>query len=204
MTVPPVTDRRAFFVGDSFVLGVGDPAHRGWVGRLAERSDRDGTPVTAYNLGVRMDTSDDVRRRWAAEVAVRRHAGSEERLVLSFGVNDTTAEHGTPRVDPGRTVVNLHVVVDEATAAGLPVLVVGPPPVTDRVQNRRIDALDARLRTAAAERDLPYVPVFAALTTYPPWAGELERGDGAHPAAAGYARLTELVWPAWRRWLRGR
>ena len=87
-------DRRVFFVGDSYVVGIGDPERRGWVGRVAERSDRDGLPITVYNLGVRRDTSDDIARRWAAEVGARRVAGSEDRMVVAFGVNDTADEGG--------------------------------------------------------------------------------------------------------------
>ena len=195
-------DRRVFFVGDSYVAGIGDPEHRGWVGRLAERSDRDGLPVTAYNLGVRRDTSDDIARRWAAEVGARRVAGSEDRMVVAFGVNDTTDDGGTPRVPAERSVANLRAIAREAATARLPVLVVGPPPVDDRAQNRRIAALDAELNAAAAELAVPYVSVFAALAADPRWTGEVERGDGAHPGAGGYAALAELVEPAWRRWTR--
>jgi hypothetical protein len=75
-----IAGRRVFSVGDSFVAGVGDPDQRGWVGRLAARSHRDGAPITAYNLGVRRDTSDEVCRRWASEVAVRRAMSCDERL----------------------------------------------------------------------------------------------------------------------------
>nr|WP_211223982.1 GDSL-type esterase/lipase family protein [Pseudonocardia asaccharolytica] len=115
MTVIP--DRRVFFVGDSFVAGVGDPEHRGWVGRLAARSHRDGVPITSYNLGVRRDTSGDVCRRWPSEVAARRAAGREERLVVSFGVNDTTVENGgCVRVEPARSIANLLTVADRASA----------------------------------------------------------------------------------------
>ena len=56
---------RILAFGDSFVAGVGDPAHQGWLGRaLAGRPE-----VTVYNLGVRGDTSADILRRWAAEDA---------------------------------------------------------------------------------------------------------------------------------------
>lgn len=195
-------DRRVFLLGDSYVVGVGDPEHCGWTGRIAERSDRDGLPVTVYNLGVRRDTSEDIRRRWAGEVAVRRVAGSEDRVVVSFGVNDTTAAPGGVRVAPDRSVANLHAVVGEAAAAGLPALVVGPPPVDDRAQNRRITALDELLRTGAAELGVPYVSVHAALAADLRWTAEVERGDGSHPGAQGYALLADLVAPAWLRWLR--
>jgi acyl-CoA thioesterase I len=195
----PNADRRVCFVGDSYVVGVGDPERRGWVGRLAERSDRDGVPITVYNLGVRRDTSDDIARRWADEVAARRVAGSEDRMVVSFGVNDTAAVGGAPRVEPGRSVANLHAVLEAAT---LPVLVVGPPPVADAEQNRRIAALDAQLGACATRLRAPYVPVYAALAADPRWMDAVERGDGAHPGAAGYALLAELVVPAWQPWIR--
>jgi lysophospholipase L1-like esterase len=201
--VAPSADRRVCFVGDSYVVGVGDPEHRGWVGRLAERSDRDGVPVTVYNLGVRRDTSDDIARRWADEVAARRVAGSEDRMVVSFGVNDTTVVNGTPRVAPDRSVANLRVILARAAAMRLPVLVVGPPPVADRAQNRRIAALDTRMGSCATQLGVPYVPVRAALAADPRWMGAIERGDGAHPGAEGYALLAELVLPAWQPWIRG-
>ena len=161
--VAPSADRRVFFLGDSFVAGVGDPEHRGWVGRLAERAHRAGAPITAYNLGVRRDTSDDVCRRWPDEVAVRRGAGAQERLVVSFGVNDTTADGRRTRVAPERSAANLRALLAEAAGAGLPVLAVGPPPVADRAQNRRIAALDERFAAVAAEAGTPYVGVFGAL-----------------------------------------
>jgi acyl-CoA thioesterase I len=190
-----------FFVGDSFVAGVGDPQHRGWVGRLAERAHRIGAPITAYNLGVRRDTSDDILRRWADEVAVRRAAGAQERLVISFGVNDTTDDGRATRVAPEYSVANLHTLLADAAAAGLPALMVGPPPVADRVQNRRIAALDAQLAAVCAETGAPYVTVFAPLRNAPVWMDEVAAGDGAHPAAAGYDLLTDLVEPAWQEWL---
>lgn len=204
--VAPNADRRVFFVGDSYVAGVGDPQHRGWVGRLAERAHRAAAPITAYNLGVRRDTSDDVCRRWPDEVAVRRAAGAQERLVVSFGVNDTTADRPTEdapgtRVPPERTVANLRALLTDAAAAGLPVFVVGPPPVADGAQNRRIALLDERLAAAAGEAGAPYVAVFAALRREPRWAAEVGAGDGSHPGATGYDLLADLVASAWLEWL---
>ena len=199
--VAPNADRRVFFVGDSYVAGVGDPEHRGWVGRLAEHAHRAGAPITAYNLGVRRDTSDDVCRRWPDEVAVRRGAGAQERLVVSFGVNDTTPDGRGTRVAPERTVANLRTLLAEASAAGLPALVVGPPPVADGPQNRRIAALDERLAATAADARAPYVRVFAALRRDDRWMDEVAAGDGSHPAAAGYGLLADLVAPVWLEWL---
>ena len=199
--VAPNADRRVYFVGDSFVAGVGDPEHRGWVGRLAARAQRAGAPITAYNLGVRRDTSDDICRRWMDEVAVRRGAGAQERLVVSFGVNDTSRCANGTRVAAEHSVANLRTLLGEAATAHLPVLVVGPPPVADRAQNRRIAALDERFRRACAEARVPYVAVFAALQSEPRWMDEVSAGDGSHPAATGYGLLADLVEPVWQEWL---
>ena len=199
--VAPNADRRVFFIGDSFVAGVGDPEHRGWVGRLAEHAHRAGAPITAYNLGVRRDASDDVCRRWPDEVAVRRGAGAQERLVVSFGVNDTTTDGRGTRVAPERSAANLRTLLAEAAALGLPALVVGPPPVADEAQNRRIAALDERLAATADEAGAPYVPVFPTLRREHRWMDEVAAGDGSHPAATGYGLLADLVAPMWLEWL---
>jgi acyl-CoA thioesterase-1 len=185
-------DRRICFVGDSFVAGVGDPEHRGWVGRIVS-----GWPGTAYNLGVRRDTSEDVRRRLPAETAARWVAGCDNRLVLSFGVNDTTEVDGVVRVAPERSVANLRGIAGDLAAQGVPLLVVGPPPVADREQNERIEALDALFDEAVS----PYVSVFGALVIERDWMRAVAVGDGAHPGAEGYALLAALVRPAWDRWL---
>ncbi|WP_433277633.1 GDSL-type esterase/lipase family protein [Pseudonocardia xinjiangensis] len=196
-----ITDRRVFFVGDSFVAGVGDPDHRGWVGRLAARSHQAGVPLTTYNLGVRRDTSEDVCRRWPAEVAARRAPGCDERLVVSFGVNDTTVEGGTQRVRTARSVANLRAVIDGAAAARLPLLVVGPPPVDDPEQNQRIETLSELFRAVCGEASVPYVETFELLAAEPRWMGEVRRGDGAHPGAGGYTLLADLVLPQWQTWI---
>ncbi|MGX6512211.1 GDSL-type esterase/lipase family protein [Rhodococcus sp. SJ-2] len=105
MTVRPL---RVCVFGDSFVAGVGDPAHRGWVGRVAERALAE-LPVdlTVYNLGIRRDTSSDVRARWPSEALARFSREYDNRMIVSFGVNDTTLQNGTLRVEPAESESNL-------------------------------------------------------------------------------------------------
>jgi acyl-CoA thioesterase I len=186
-------DRRVCFIGDSYVAGVGDPEHRGWVGRVVA-----GSPVTAYNLGVRRDTSEDVRKRLPAETGVRWVAGCDNRLVVSFGVNDTTEVDGAVRIAPERSVANLRGIADDMAAQGVPLLVIGPAPVADAEQNDRIEELDALFDEAV----FPYASVFGALAVERDWMRAVTLGDGAHPGAEGYALLAELVLPAWEHWLR--
>ncbi|MGY1719781.1 GDSL-type esterase/lipase family protein [Blastococcus sp. SYSU DS0552] len=193
-------DLRVCFIGDSFVAGVGDPEHRGWVGRLCARSHGAGLPLTAYNLGVRRETSADVLARWSAECRPRLSAGDDRRVVVAFGVNDTTVEAGGPRVPEDASVAVLAELLAAAADAGWPVLVVGPPPVADAGQNHRIAALDVRFGELCAARGVPYAGVLASLTGSATWRREVAEGDGAHPGAAGYQRYADLLWPAWAAW----
>ena len=73
------------FIGDSFVQGIGDPEYRGWVGRVLAATRDD---VTAFNLGIRRNTSEDVLRRCWHEVLPRTLPEADNRLVISFGSND--------------------------------------------------------------------------------------------------------------------
>ncbi|RZU31344.1 GDSL-type esterase/lipase family protein [Blastococcus saxobsidens] len=197
-------DLRICFVGDSYVAGVGDPEHLGWVGRLAAASARDGLPLTSYVLGVRRQTTADVADRWATECRPRLAGGPwEPRVVLSTGVNDTTDADGAPRLTPQRSVAAFIEVLTGAAAARWPLLVVGPPAVADDAQNERTAAVDASFAGVCAARGVPYVPVLPALAADPTWRAEVAAGDGAHPGAAGYALLADLVRPHWQSWISG-
>lgn len=131
-------DRRVLFFGDSLVAGVGDPEGRGWVGRVVTASFGAEVPLTAYNLGVRRQTSVEVAARWQAEAAPRLSPAADCSVVFSFGANDTTIENGCLRVEPEDSLAALVAVIDRATDANLPALIVGPAPVDDEPQTNRI------------------------------------------------------------------
>ncbi|SEM18733.1 DUF459 domain-containing protein [Rhodococcus maanshanensis] len=194
-------DLRICFVGDSFVAGVGDETALGWAGRLLARSAQAGRPVTGYNLGIRRDTSTDIRARLREEVERRRPAAAELRLVFSFGVNDATATDGGRRVPAETSRANLIHCLDVAGAA--PVLFVGPAPVDDADHNHRILLLNNDFREICEDRGCTFVDVFTALENHDVWRQQVRDSDGAHPRSAGYAALFELVAPAWDDWLRG-
>jgi lysophospholipase L1-like esterase len=198
-----VTDRRVLFFGDSFVAGYGDPAGLGWVGRVVAASHGAGQTLTAYNLGVRRDTSADVAARWRAEASARmRDAQASYGVVFAVGVNDTTEEHGRVRVAPGPAVDPLGRMIDGARAIGLDVFVVGPPPACEPAQDARVRELSARFARLAAGRGVPFVETVTALGGATTWTREAAENDGTHPAAGGYAALAELVLGAgWLTWL---
>ena len=194
-------DVRVSFFGDSLVAGVGDPTGAGWVGRLVSRAFAAGTPVTAYNLGIRRETSSDVLARWESELAPRRADQADCRVVFSFGANDATCEDGRLRSEPADSVANLDRALAGARQNGLPAFVVGPAPVNDAVQQQRVSALSTAFAGAAARRDVPYVHIADALRASLAYRRQLGAGDGAHPSAAGYALIAELVMPTWLDWL---
>ncbi|QDP82676.1 G-D-S-L family lipolytic protein [Nocardia otitidiscaviarum] len=194
-------DLRVCFVGESFVAGVGDQRCLGWAGRLAVRAIAAGQPLTYYNLGVRRETSTQLRARWLTECEPRLPTGCDGRLVLSTGVNDTMHEHGRPRVPLDESVANLAVVLEVARAREWPVLVVAPPPIADAAHTDRIAALDERFAAHCDAVGVPYVRAHQPLRDNRVWMAEVAAGDGAHPGAAGYDEFAELLAPHWLRWL---
>lgn len=186
---------RILAFGDSFVLGAGDPDHLGWIGRaLAGRRE-----VTLYNLGVRRETSADIAGRWRAEAAPRMVADEPMRLVFSFGCNDCHVEAGAVRVPAARSLLNARVVLAEG-ARLCPVLMVGPPPVAEPDVAIRAEELNEHLRVLCGRLQTPFIDVFRLLAVDGLWTREAADWDGAHPGAAGYQRMAELVaaHPAWR------
>ena len=191
---------RLCFLGDSFVAGVGDPDHHGWVGRLLA-DPIPGLALTGYNLGIRGNTSSDVLTHWTEETARRWQDPALRAVVVSFGVNDTALHHLGSH-STGRSVAGLDQLLTGTEEAALPVLVVGPPPVADPGHNQRILDLDRAFHRLCGARGVHYVSVAGALLHDPTWMAEVSAGDGAHPAATGYDRLTHLIRPAWHEWLR--
>jgi lysophospholipase L1-like esterase len=187
---------RLIAIGDSMVAGAGDPDHLGWVGRaLAGRRE-----VTLYNLGVRRETSSDIAARWRAEATPRLTADEPMRIVFSFGANDCHLEDGRPRVAQAQSLKNAHALLTEAGKL-CPVLLVGPPPLADPGVSARLEGLNDLLKALAARLKAPFIDVFQPLAADGLFQAEAAAWDGAHPGAAGYQRMADLVaaHPAWRR-----
>ena len=182
---------------------MGDPSGLGWVGRVVAASFAAGVAVTAYNLGVRGETSVQVASRWRQETGPRLLPGADTRVALSFGANDTTIEGGRQRVEADSSRGALETILGRAATIGLPVLVVGPAPVDDTEQNRRIQALSIAFREICAERGVPFVSVIEQLLDDAAWMKQIAAGDGAHPGAEGHDALARRVLESgWLDWLR--
>lgn len=194
-------DLRICFVGDSYVNGTSDPEYLGWTGRLAVAARCKGYFLTYYNLGVRRETSTDIAKRWRQEVQPRFPNTCTPFVVFALGANDTTVEDGQLRVNEDRSVGNVRKMLSVAKSH-YSVLMIGPPPNADTEHNERTRRLSSLLAEVAQSEGVPFLSVFDELAAEAIWMREVKDGDGAHPGAAGYARLAALVesWPDW--WFR--
>jgi acyl-CoA thioesterase I len=196
---------RVCFFGDSFVNGTGDDDGLGWVGRVVARARRGGCDVTAYNLGIRRDTSADVAARWKGEARLRVPTDSDGRLVFSFGANDCASNEidGGPRIGSAQSLALAESILTDASR-WLPTLMMGPGIIAcDREANARIRALSSAYEELCARLAVPYLEIGRLLVASPAWSEEALAGDGAHPNRNGYALVAEAFsqWSAWRRWV---
>lgn len=197
--------------GDSGVLGHLDPEQLGWAGRLQRLESAAGRATTVYNLGVRGDSSREVRRRWRREAEARFVKHDRSALIFSFGVNDATTVRGADRVTRQDTVENFRAIAREATQVA-PALFIGSFPVGEQsqpaqllgaqmeVRNAWIEEVDAALKKAAEQENAPYLSLFSQLIDDPLWRAEVATADGVHLAPSGHLRIAELV-SQWKPWL---
>ena len=192
---------RICFVGDSFVNGTGDPDCLGWSGRICANACRENWDITYYNLGVRRDTTADIKSRWFREVSCRLPPEVDGRVVFSFGVNDTTWEDGKTRVEFNQSIENARDILTKVKEI-CPVLTVSPLPIGDRSQNLRTSQLSQEFAKICHKLDIPYLDVFTTLLDSEVWMKEVVENDGAHPRASGYSELAKLVenWDGWQSW----
>ncbi|UFS94492.1 GDSL-type esterase/lipase family protein [Nocardia huaxiensis] len=196
-----VLDLRVCFLGESFVAGVGDEKCLGWAGRLAQRAIAAGQPLNYYNLGIRRETSTELRARWEAECTPRLPAGVDGRIVISTGVNDTMIENDRPRVESDQSVANLAAILDGTRDKGWTTLVVSPPPNIHDDHNKRIAELDRRFADCCESAGVPYVRAHQALRENTTWMRDIRAGDGYHPSAVGYDEFADSLVPHWLLWL---
>jgi acyl-CoA thioesterase-1 len=196
---------RICFIGDSFVNGTGDDECLGWSGRICSDARRRGRDITLYNLGVRRDTSSDIAERWERESRVRLQQYQKAGLVFSYGLNDcVSAPDGNVRVPEAISVANTRQILGTAHA-WLPTLMIGPPPTCDPQLNEQVESLSSHMTALCGSLSVPFLSPWSALKASKIWQEELSNGDGAHPNAAGYQLLADLInnWSPWRSWIDG-
>lgn len=191
-------DVRICYVGDSFVNGTGDPTKLGWTGRLSQNSQNNNLDITHYNLGIRRETSGDILKRWEAECHARLPEVSENKVVFSFGVNDTVMENGQKRVSLAKSIENAKTILVRASKK-YDVIMIGLPPIDDEEQNKMIKELDIEYQALCHALEIPYLSVFEKLANDQRWKNEVLSNDGAHPRDKGYEILANHIknWSGW-------
>ncbi|MDR6864157.1 GDSL-type esterase/lipase family protein [Phycicoccus sp. 3266] len=186
------------FLGASMVAGVGDPKGQGWVTRVVGRTQHPDLALTAYNLGVRGDTTADLLGRWKSECAPRWAGRSEKRLVVSIGGNDAAAG-----VSLARHRLNLANILDDAASAGIGTFVVSPAPTDDSEVNEKLDVLVEAQGDVCSRRGVPFVDCFSPLLGHEQWQSDLAASSVPHhPGQAGYGLIAWLVLHnGWYDWL---
>ena len=186
------------FLGASMVAGVGDPKGQGWVTRVVGRTQHPDLALTAYNLGVRGDTTADLLGRWKSECAPRWAGRAEKRLVVSIGGNDAAAG-----VSLARHRLNLANILDDAASAGIGTFVVSPAPTDDAEVNEKLDVLVEAQGDVCSRRGVPFVDCFSPLLGHEQWQSDLAASSVPHhPGQAGYGLIAWLVLHnGWYDWL---
>lgn len=184
------------FLGDSYVNGKGDETALGWVGRVCQSLLKQELDLTYYNLGVRGRTSQDVLQNWS-ELEPRWLDQADNRVVVSFGVNDTVILDGEQRISATEIQDNINLIMNQLKQTTS--LVVGPPPVSDFMQNQRIKAYSNQLQQSCQAFDIPFIELFTPLFHDQDYLAEVSQNDGSHPGQTGYRKIAHLVLndPAW-------
>ena len=201
-------------LGDSGVMGWGDPQEGGWCERLRRHwMEIPGGPVL-YNLGVRGDGLERLAARLPAEVGCRGELRRQrpQGILLGVGLNDTARvgrPDGRPQLAPEAFLYGLDQLLAQAKAIAPP-LVIGLTPVLeeampfadllwyDLASLRRYEGL---LEEACLEADVPFLPLLDGLLADSHWPRWLS-SDGLHLNSLGHWQVFERVrqWPALLRW----
>ena len=198
---PTTTSRRDIglaFLGDSFVVGAGDPKGQGWVTRVIARSQAPEADLTVYNLGVRGATSSDVLDRFRSEVPPRFADRAEKRLIVSVGTDDVRTG-----MSVARHRLNLATVLDEAASSNVSAFVLSPPPGPDAAANALLEVFVDAQADVCSRRGVPFVDAYRPLLGHDQWESDLAAATiPGHPGQAGYGLIAWLVLTGgWREWL---
>lgn len=186
------------FFGDSLTLGYGDGGGLGLAGRLALHGPARRADDTWYNLGVRASTSRHLLYRWRGEAGRRVSGDTPVRIALCAGTADAAQD-----VPPNQTTEHPDTLLTDM-ASMAEVLLIGPPPVLRDGLRERLSELERQLPTVAARHGARFVSSAALLAPDEAFRLSLQRGDGVHPDADGYARWADCLadQPQTRRFLK--
>ncbi len=207
--------------GDSITNGVGlagvgeEDTFRAIVEReLAEKIE---TPVEVVNAGVNGDIVTLAIGRLKHDVLDRK----PDMVTIMFGGNEagfyrpeTQGFAETPRVSREQFAGTLGKIVDRIRSAGIEVVLMTCPPMTERYWGMHLEAYQKHginflvkeyaqaMREVAAEKRVPLVDVYRAFENNPAALGYFP--DGLHPDARGHRVIADLLVPRLADIFRGR
>ena len=206
--------RKLVALGDSGVLGWGDPLEGGWCERLRRHWMELPSGPVLYNLGVRGDGLERLAARFSAEVGCRGELRRQlpQGILLGIGLNDTARvgrPDGRPQLDAEGFLFGLQQLLHKAKKIAA-VHVIGLTPVEESAMPyagvlwysladiRRYEAL---LEEACLEANVPFLPLLEGLLADSDWPLWLSN-DGLHLNSEGHRRVFERVrsWPALLDW----
>ena len=175
----PIRTIMAF--SDSLTSGYGLPAADAFPVKLEAALRARGHAVRVVNAGVAGDTTAGGRARLAWMLADKPDA-----VILELGAND-----GLRGLDPAETLANLRAIMDQLTAADLPVLLAGmrAPPNLGRAFGAEFDTILRPWRSNTT----PFSTPSSSKGGGPP---DAEQNDGIHPNSAGVAIVVERIIPS--------
>ncbi len=208
---------RVCFVGDSVTLGTGDERAQGWPGRLCDMEfDVHKNDISCYNLGIRAETSQQIRARWMQECELRLPEHIQGRVIFLFCLNyKAHYNRDNNRVPLEESKKNAHAMMSSAKS-WKPTLWLGPTPIRNdnpiinpgksvvfTFNAERTAILNDAYREIAAELKIPYFDMHNVFQGTKAWKKVLNEGDGVHPTGDGYQLIAEslIKWDAWRHWL---
>jgi lysophospholipase L1-like esterase len=200
---------RVLVFGDSITQGYWD-TEGGWVDRLRKSYDelqvqdlqgRD--DPTIFNLGVSADTTRDILARIEAETIARTRHGNLPIVVVQIGVNDSSTDHGTVRVELATYKQNLIAIIEKMKPLSSRLIFVGLSGCDEtkttptawgnyHYTNAAIKAYETAMSDIAHSYGVPFMVVFDSFMAVAAANTHL-LPDGLHPNNEGHELICKIV-----------
>ena len=210
--------RQICFIGASTTEGMGDEDGLGWPGRLWRAHQGSLDAFVAYNLGIRGQTLNQIRKRARAECEARLLQSMGPLVVLGTGANDLSRfadgdYQGRLRTPFAALERNFRALVGDLSDIAQ-LLVIGPAPINEAkmpfrlanqmqfdFRNEDIETGSLLYRDICAELSIPFFDLYSALVVDPIYGAALANGDGLHPDGSGYQVCADVIggWPLWKK-----
>lgn len=179
-------------LGDGFAYGLNDPYSDGWASRLLRQTVDGLGAIHAFHLGVPGENSQQVAAR-LRELVPRRVKGEDNRLILSFGLQDTAEQDGKPVLSNQESTEALKQLIVK-TRQHFKLLMVGMPPVYDPQRNARVKRLNGIQHELCQKAHVPFINLYSALADDVQYKRSLLSTDRVHPDRQGHQKIADLIW----------